>query len=89
MSNVVVKPFKTVNRKFKPAGPGESPVYITAADIDPGSVFSLQDWIDRGFVKVEESYTPAPVSAYVASAPAPTATAYKSKFSPTTKTDFE
>jgi hypothetical protein len=47
MSYVVVKDFKSVNRKFR------SGDKIDAADIDPGSVHSLEDWIKRGFVKAE------------------------------------
>lgn len=45
MSFKVVKAFKSVNRKFKP---GDT---VVASDIDPGSVFSLEDWVARGFVK--------------------------------------
>lgn len=49
MSHVVVKPFKSVNRKFNV---GEA---ITAADIDTGSAFSIDDWIARGFVKAGDA----------------------------------
>lgn len=53
MSFKVVKAFKSVNRKFKPGD------IVAAADIDPGSVFTLDDWVARGFVK---SDAPAPQS---------------------------
>lgn len=59
MSNVVVKEFKTSNRKFKPAGPGEEPVTVTESDIQ-GPV-SLEGWIERGFVKVDTPFTPTPI----------------------------
>lgn len=55
MSNVVVKPFKTLNRKFKIDDA------VTAADIE-GPV-SLDVWIARGFIKVQ-----APAKAAKASA---------------------
>jgi hypothetical protein len=40
----VVKPFKSVNRRFAAGQP------ITPGDIDPGSAYSFQDWIARGFI---------------------------------------
>lgn len=51
MSHVVVKPFKSVNRKFKA---GDK---ITAADIDAGGAYSLDDWAARGFVRLEGAET--------------------------------
>lgn len=45
MALSVAKPFKSLNRKFAFGAP------ITAADIDPASAFTLDDWIARGFVK--------------------------------------
>lgn len=52
MSHSVIKPFKSLNRKF---AAGEK---ITAADIDPASNFTLGDWVARGFVKDDSA--PAP-----------------------------
>jgi len=52
MALSVVKPFKSLNRKF---AFGDK---ITAADIDPGSAFTLAEWQARGFVKDDSA--PAP-----------------------------
>jgi hypothetical protein len=41
---IVSKPFKSVNRRFAANQP------ITPDDIDPGSAFSFQDWMARGFI---------------------------------------
>ena len=49
MSHSVVKPFTSLNRRF---AVGEK---ITAADIDPGSRYSLADWQARGFVKADDA----------------------------------
>jgi hypothetical protein len=57
----VIKPFKTLNRKFAAGAP------ITAGDIDPCSALTLNDWITSGFVKEDAALAPASVSA----APAP------------------
>jgi len=53
MSLKVVKAFKSVNRKFKP---GDT---VVASDIDPGSVFTLNDWVARGFVKSDAPEAPS------------------------------
>jgi hypothetical protein len=50
----VVKPFKSINRKFAEGD------MITAADIDPGTVMRLDDLIAGGFVK--DSAAAAPIS---------------------------
>lgn len=52
MSYVVIKAFKSVNRKFKPGDP------VVESDIDAGSYYTLADWVARGFVK--DSSAPAP-----------------------------
>ena len=55
MSHSVIKPFKSLNRKF---AVGDK---VTAADIDPASNFSLAAWEARGFVKNDSA--PAPFAA--------------------------
>lgn len=52
MSNVVVKPFKTLDRKFKPGD------VVTEADIV--GAMTLKDWIAAGFVASAPS-DPMPV----------------------------
>jgi hypothetical protein len=54
----VLKPFKTVNRKF---ATGDA---VSESDIDAGSFFSLSDWIARGFVADDAVPAPAKVPAF-------------------------